>query len=320
MGKSVKSGLPDIKDLLEAGVHFGHESKRWDPNFNKYIFAKRDKFHIIDLEQTITCLEKALNFLKKAAGQGEVLFIGTKRQARDFVKEGALECGAAYVVNRWPGGFFTNFPVILKSMKKLIDIETTLEEKSFELSQQDLSILRREWARLDRLFSGVKLLTRVPSCMVVIDANFEKIAVREARKKGIKVVALVDSNTDPSTVDFPIPANDDALKSIELFMSYFKNAVLEGNKGNGLKHVIKDFSKVGIKEAKDIEKNKEEIKGKEVEIKEEIKIDNKKDGVEKVKKVSKKSVKKKSVKSAKKKSAVKKTTRKKTKTKKVAKK
>ncbi|MBU0975343.1 MAG: 30S ribosomal protein S2 [Patescibacteria group bacterium] len=251
--------LPTVKELLEAGVHFGHETKRWNPAFGDYIFTKRGKFHIIDLEKTLDKLEIALNFLIKAASEGDILIVGTKRQAREIVKEEATRCGAHFVINRWIGGQVTNFDRIAKSIRKLRSIEEKLDGDISEYNQQQLSVLRREWARLDRLFGGVKQLEKIPSAVVLIDALYEKIPLRELSVANVPVIALVDSNTDPAGLEYPVPGNDDAIKSVKLFMRFFADAILAGNKGNGIKHFFKDFSTVGIK-AEDLKESKEEKK------------------------------------------------------------
>lgn len=248
--------LPTVKEMLEAGVQFGHETKRWNPNFAEYIYTKRGKFHIIDLEKTLKMLSEAMKFLTDTSRKGkEVLIIGTKRQARDIVKEMAVRCGAHYVTNRWVGGLMTNFDVIQKSVARLREIEEDLSKDTKRYSQQQLSVLRREWARLDRLFSGVKYLKKAPDVIVVIDAHYDKIVVREAKAAKVPIIAIVDSNTDPRGIDYVIPANDDAIKSINLFAKYLADAILKGNEGKGVKHEFIDLSTVGIKE-KDIKKEK----------------------------------------------------------------
>lgn len=242
-----KIELPTPKDLLEAGAHFGHETKRWHPKYEEYIYASRGEFHIINIEKTIEELEKALKFLAKTASRNEVLFVGGKRQAREFVKQGAVEAGAHFIVNRWAGGLLTNFNMIKKSIKQLRELEEVLSGDLDEFTQQELAVLRREWGRLNRLFGGVKNMTRPPGAVVIIDAHYESIALRESIKKGIPIVALIDSNTDPSNIDYPVPANDDALKSVKLFMEYFVKAVKAGNRGKGVQYDFRDYSKVGIK-------------------------------------------------------------------------
>jgi len=245
----VKYKLPEISELLEAGVHFGHETKRWNPAYGEFIFSTRGKFHIINVEKTLEKMKEALEALVEASKKGEILFVGTKRQARELLRECAIACGAHFVINRWPGGLLTNFEVISKGIERLRKLEENFENKANDYNQAELSVYRRRWGRLDRLFSGVKSMTRLPSAILVVDSHFEKNAVREAKIKNIPVIALVDSNSDPNMVDFPIPANDDALKSIQLFAKYF----VENINSFGVKRVAyeyKDFSKIGIEKEK----------------------------------------------------------------------
>jgi len=239
--------LPTVKELLEAGVHFGHETKRWHPNFEHYIYSKRGDFHIIDLEKTLEKFQEALEFIEKKA-DSDILIVGTKRQARRIVREGAIRAGIHFVTNRWVGGLFTNFDEISKGIKRLRKLEDILGGDLEDLSQQQLSVLRKEWGRLIRLFGGVKYLDSIPDVIIIFDPNFEKIVFREAKKAKIPIVAIVDSNTDPKGVDYPIPANDDAIKSIELFAKYIADAIINSRKGKGLEHKFEDFSLVGIKE------------------------------------------------------------------------
>ena len=250
-GTSRSFELPSVKELLEAGVHFGHETKRWNPNYREYIYQKRGKFHIIDLEKTLEKLEEALKFLKESASKGEILIVGTKRQARDIVREEAIRSGALYVTNRWVGGQLTNFEKVQKSIDKLTKIEERLSGDLSKISQQRLSVLRREWGRLERLFGGIKKMKRIPSAIVLIDALYERIPLHEATVANVPVVALVDSNTNPLDLDYPIPGNDDAIRSIKLFVKMFADAILLGNKGKGVKHEFTDFSTIGVKDDKE---------------------------------------------------------------------
>lgn len=257
--KNIKIKLPSLKELLKAGVHFGHETKRWNPNYQKYIYTKRGKFHIIDLEKTLEKLKEALMFLGGKA-DSDILIVGTKRQARDIVKEEAMRCGIHFVTNRWVGGLFTNFEEISKGIKRLRELEDILDGDLKGLSQQRLSVLRKEWGRLIRLFGGVKYLDSIPDVIIIFDTNYERIVFREAKKAKIPVVAIVDSNTDPSSIEYPIPANDDAIKSIKLFAQYIADAIINNRKGKGVNHELKDFSMVGIKQAdKKVTKSKDKI-------------------------------------------------------------
>ncbi len=264
MQKQIK--LPTVKELLEAGVHFGHETKRWNPEFRDYIFGKRGNFHIINLEKTLECLDKALRFLVEISAKGEILMIGTKRQARYIVKDEAVRCGAHFIVNRWIGGLITNFDEVQKSIKKLRDIENILSGDLGNYTQQQLSVLRRKWARLERLYGGVKTMEQIPIAAFVIDANYERIPVKELSGAGIPIVALVDSNTNPELVDYPIPANDDAIKSINLFVMYVADAILAGNMGKGVKHEFKDLSNVGIEKQSNLQSKNKNVTEKKKEI------------------------------------------------------
>lgn len=287
-----KVNLPSVKKLLEAGAHFGHETKRWHPAYKKYIFTKRGDFHIIDLEKTLEKMQEALDFITEQASKGEILIIGTKRQARDIVRQEAIRCGAHFVINRWVGGLITNFDEIQKSIRRLRKTEKILSGNVDEYSQQRLSVLRKEWARLDRLFGGVKTMERLPQAVVVIDAMYERIPVREVKTSEIPIVGLVDSNTNPKDIDYPIPANDDAIKSVRLFVTYIADAILMGNKGKGVEHEFEDYSMVGIKaeDRKDTEEEKE--KEKPTNKKKEKKSKTKSKETKKEKKVKKKKAKK----------------------------
>jgi small subunit ribosomal protein S2 len=257
--KAKKSSIkiPTVRELLEAGAHFGHETKRWNPNYAEFIYTKRDKFHIIDLEKTLKKFKEALEFIQKVAPKGNILIVGTKRQARDIVREEAIRCGAHFVINRWVGGTISNFPRISKSIEKLRKIEEKLKGDVKKYTQQQLAVLRREWARYDRLFGGIKKLEKLPDVVIIIDAKYEKMTVRELKSAKIPIIAVVDSNTNPKGIDYPIPANDDAIKSVELLVKYISDAILKGNRGRGVRHEFEDLSMVGIKKS-DIKKVKSE--------------------------------------------------------------
>ena len=250
--------FPSVKDLLEAGAHFGHETKRWNPNYREFIFTQRGNFHIIDLEKTLDFLKEALEFLKEAASKGEVLFVGTKRQARDIIRDEAIRCGAHFVTNRWVGGQLTNFEKVKKSISRLLNIEKKLNGDLAGISQQRLSVLRREWGRLERLFGGVKFMEMIPQAIVIVDPLYEKIAFKESKVANVPIVALIDSNTSPKGIDYPIPGNDDAIKSIKLFINTLASAILIGNKGKGIRHKFYDFSRVGVNVEPDKKNLKEE--------------------------------------------------------------
>lgn len=250
--------LPTIADLLEKGVHFGHEAKRWNPKMAEYIYTKRGGIHVIDLAQTSRNLESALNFLKGAARRGDVIFVGTKRQACEIVKNSALECGAHYVVGRWAGGVVTNYSVIRKSLKNLLKLEKQLLTGVENRTKQEVSWMKKEYDRLNRLYEGLKHLSSKPTAVVVVDAKRERIAIREARKAGIPVVALADTNVDPDLIDYIIPGNDDAIGSIELIMGLISQAILEGNEGKRLNAIRKSYEAelAGLKESADLRKTR----------------------------------------------------------------
>ncbi|MDP2929279.1 MAG: 30S ribosomal protein S2 [Candidatus Omnitrophota bacterium] len=219
-----------MKSLLEAGVHFGHETKRWNPKMKKYIFGEKNKIYIIDLEKTQTALLKACDFLSKIASEGgSILFVGTKKQAQEIVKEEALRCGMFYVNQRWLGGMLTNFQTIKKSIKRLEDIESMREDGRFDkISKKEASQLNKEAFKLNKNLEGIRAMGKPPKAMFIIDSKKEDIAVKEARNMHIPIVALVDTNCDPDVIDYPIPGNDDAIRSIKLMMSIIADSVLKG--------------------------------------------------------------------------------------------
>lgn len=224
----VESAL--IKNLLEAGVHFGHETKRWNPKMKRYIFGEKNGIYIIDLAQTEQKLLKALAFLKDtAAAGGYILFVGTKKQAQDIIKEEASRSGMFYVNQRWLGGMLTNFHTIKKSIKRLDELERLKENGTFaKLSKKETSQLNKEIFRLNKNLEGVRAMDKLPKAMFVIDSKKEEIAVKEARKLGIPVVASVDTNADPDMIDYIIPSNDDAIRSIRLITSLVADTITEG--------------------------------------------------------------------------------------------
>lgn len=220
----------DIKALLEAGVHFGHKTSRWHPKMAPYIHSKRQDSHIIDLTKTVEALDKALPFLTKAASQKPVLFVGTKKQAKELVKAAAEKAGQPYVTERWIGGMLTNVATMNAQIKKLRDLERRMASGDLEKRYNKLEVQRfqEEIDLLNEKYGGIKELSGRPSALVVIDAMTDVNAIREAKNLGVPVVALVDTNVNPSDVDYVIPANDDAIKSIQIMLDYFVAAVLEG--------------------------------------------------------------------------------------------
>ncbi len=219
-----------VKQLLEAGVHFGHQTRRWNPKMQKYIFGEKNGIYIINLELTLDCLTKALNFLKKVASEGkEVLFVGTKKQAQESVKEASEKCKMPYVNTRWLGGMLTNFSTIRKSVARLDWIDQTEREGNFKfITKKEASGLVKEREKLMRYLTGVRNMKKLPGALFIIDTKKEEIALHEAMKLGIPTVALIDTNCDPDLVDFPVPGNDDAIRAIKLFCDAVLEAVNEG--------------------------------------------------------------------------------------------
>ncbi len=218
-----------MRQLLEAGVHFGHTTRRWNPKMQPYIFGERNGVHIIDLEQTVPMLHRALESVRDvAAGGGRVLFVGTKRQASEIVAETAARCGQYYVNHRWLGGMLTNWKTISNSIKRLRDLEKALQEENLGLTKKELLRQTRERNKLDRALGGIKDMGGLPDVLFVIDTNKESIAVLEANKLGIPVVAVLDSNSNPDGIAFPVPGNDDAMRAITLYCEMVAGAVLDG--------------------------------------------------------------------------------------------
>ena len=219
-----------MKELLEAGVHFGHQTKRWNPKMKKYIFGKRNGIYIIDLQKTLKCFREAAAFITDVASQGKnILFVGTKRQAQDAIYEEANRCGMFYVNNRWLGGTLTNFVTIRKSISRLKEIEAMLVEGSDAiLTKKERIQLDREKAKLSKNLIGIKEMEELPDVLFVVDPKKEYIAVSEANKLGIPVIAIVDTNCDPELIHYPIPGNDDAIRAIRLFASRIADAYLTG--------------------------------------------------------------------------------------------
>ena len=223
--------LPEftMRQLLEAGVHFGHQTRRWNPKMRPYLFGARNGVHVIDLEQTVPLLHQALVALRDvAAGGGRILFVGTKRQASRPIAETARRCGQYYVNHRWLGGMLTNWKAISGSIKTLADLEATLADESAGLTKKEMLQLVRRRNKLDLALGGIRDMGGVPDILVVIDTNKEDIAILEARKLGIPVVAIIDSNCDPDLITHPIPGNDDAIRAINLYCDLFARAVIDG--------------------------------------------------------------------------------------------
>ncbi len=223
--------LPEftMRQLLEAGVHFGHQTRRWNPKMGPYIFGVRNSVHILDLQQTVPMFHQALSALRDvAAGGGRILFVGTKRQASEPVADAARRCGQYYVNHRWLGGMMTNWKAVSGSIKTLIVLEEQLGDENLGLTKKEVLQLTRRRDKLDRALGGIKDMGCVPDILVVIDTNKEDIAVMEARKLGIPVVAVVDSNCDPELISYPIPGNDDAIRALNFYCDLFARAIIDG--------------------------------------------------------------------------------------------
>ena len=222
-----------MKQLLEAGVHLGHQTRRWDPKMAEYIFQARNGIHIIDLQKTSKKLDEAYNFVREQAEEGKtVLFVGTKKQAQECIKEAAEKCGMYYVDQRWLGGMLTNFNTIQGRIKRLEDLERMQEDGTFEvLPKKEVILLKKEMDKLQKNLGGIKEMKEIPGVMFVVDPKKEHIAVLEAHKLGIPVVGLVDTNCNPEEVDLAIPGNDDAIRAVKLIADCIANAVIEGRQG-----------------------------------------------------------------------------------------
>jgi small subunit ribosomal protein S2 len=221
-----------MKELLEAGVHFGHQTKRWNPKMKEYIFGQRNGIYIIDLQKTIRVFKDALQFIRSVAESGkEVLMVGTKKQAQDIIRELSLKCESSYVNQRWLGGLLTNFSVIRGSVEKLIELDEMKEDGRWGLlSKKEQSKLEKVYRKLSKNIGGIKNMLELPGALFIIDSTKEEIAINEARKLNIPIVAVVDTNGDPENIDHPIPGNDDAVRAIELFTSKVAEAIIEGKK------------------------------------------------------------------------------------------
>ena len=265
--------------LLEAGVHFGHQAKRWNPKMKEYIFTARDDIHIIDLQKTVEKIEEAYaELLKACENGGKVLFVGTKKQAKDASVEEATRCNSYYVTERWLGGILTNFRTIRDRVKRLVEIESMEASGKFELlPKKEVAKIQKEYARLNKLLSGIREMDRLPKAIIVVDPRVEINAIREARRLHIPVFGIVDTNCDPDDVDFPIPANDDAVRSVKVVLGVLANAVCEANGLELLDFVSEDDNNRPSREIKvetkiveldNFEEEIEEVKEIEVEVKE----------------------------------------------------
>ena len=229
-----------IKQLLEAGVHFGHHTRRWSPKMAEYIFTERNGIYIIDLQKTVKKFEEAYMFARELSAQGgNILFVGTKKQAADAIKEEALRCGQYYVNVRWPGGMLTNFKTIKKSIARLNSLEKMQEDGTFEmLTKKEAAAKQKEIFDFEKSLGGIKTMERLPDAIFIVDPRKEHIAVLEAKKLGIPVIAIVDTNCDPDDADYVIPGNDDAIRAIKLISSVIADAVIEGKQGEQLTEAV----------------------------------------------------------------------------------
>ncbi len=262
-----------IKQLLEAGVHFGHHVSRWNPKMKKFIFGERSNIYIIDLEKTVSFLNEARDFVKDIASKGEaVLFVGTKRQAQDLILAEAQRSGMYYIKDRWLGGTLTNFKTIRNSIKRLEKIETMQKDGTFSaITKKEKAILTKEMDKLKKNLQGIVNMKKMPGALFIVDAKKEDIAVKEARKLGIPIVAIIDTNADPDLIDYPIPANDDAMRSIKLLTGLITDSIVEGRKQfdeSNIAELARLQEEEDTKEIKDKEKSEKLVEAiKEVPVK-----------------------------------------------------
>jgi small subunit ribosomal protein S2 len=235
LGEKLMS-VVSLKELLDSGVHFGHQTRRWNPKMSQYIYTARNGVHIIDLVQTAQLIEDAYQYLKKAAGEGKkVLFVGTKRQAAGIIAQEAHRCGAFYINQRWLGGMLTNWETIKSRVARLQELEQLDESGALDRRpKKEASVLRKEMGKLQRYLGGIKKMRRVPDIVVIIDIRREHNAVQECQKLGIPIISLLDTNCNPDVVDLPIPANDDAIRSIKLILGKLAEAIYEGRYGKAI--------------------------------------------------------------------------------------
>ena len=254
-----------MKQLLEAGVHFGHQTRRWDPKMAEYIFQARNGIHIIDLQKTSKKLDEAYSFIKEQAEEGKtILFVGTKKQAQECMKEAAEKCGMYYVDQRWLGGMLTNFGTIRTRVQRLKDLETMQEDGTFDiLPKKEVILLKKEMEKLEKNLGGIKDMEELPGVIFLVDPKKERIAILEAKKLGIPVVGLVDTNCNPEELDYPIPGNDDAIRAVKLVADVMANAVIEGKQGESFEPEMQEEQTAQTEEATSIEEVVEKAEGTE---------------------------------------------------------
>lgn len=262
-----------LKELLDCGVHFGHQTRRWNPKMAPYIYTARNGVHIIDLVQTATLLEEAYNFLKKAAEGGKkVLFVGTKRQAAGIVAQEAKRCGSYYINQRWLGGMLTNWETIKSRISYLKELEILEESGAIDRRpKKEASVLRRKLEKLRKYFGGIKEMRRVPDIVIIVDTKREYNAVKECQKLGLTIVSMLDTNCDPDGIDYPIPANDDAIRSVKLIIGKLADAIYEGryNKAAAEGRLDEFLASVSAAEDSEYEVEEEEVEEEELEMDEE---------------------------------------------------
>ena len=257
--------------LLEAGAHFGHQTKRWNPKMKEYIYNSRDDIYIIDLQKTVEKMEEAYAALNKIASEGgKVLYVGTKKQAQEVCKEEAERSNMYYMTERWLGGTLTNFRTIRKRVNRLEEIEKMENDGTFDkLPKKEVVGLKKEYDKLNKNLCGIREMTKLPQAVIIVDSTKEYNAIREARKLGIPVFGLIDTNCDPDDVDYVLPANDDAVRSIKVVLGALTNAIIEANGGTIVDYVSEDDKKVS-KEKTSVKKEKKEVKEETAEVKEEV--------------------------------------------------
>ncbi len=247
-----------MKQLLEAGVHFGHQTRRWDPRMAEYIFQARNGIHIIDLQKASKKIDEAYEFIKEQVEEGKtVLFVGTKKQAQECMKDAAIKSGMYYVDQRWLGGMLTNFDTIQKRIQRLKDLETMEQDGTFDvLPKKEVILLKKEMEKLEKNLGGIKEMDKLPGVIFLVDPKKERIAILEARKLGIPVVGIVDTNCNPEDLDYPIPGNDDAIRAVKLIADVMANAVIEGKQGESFE--IEEISEDETEDIVDEEMSMEE--------------------------------------------------------------
>ena len=248
--EEMKMAVVAMKQLLEAGVHFGHQTRRWDPKMAEYIFQARNGIHIIDLQKTSKKIDEAYSFMKEQAEEGKtVLFVGTKKQAQECMKEAAEKSGMFYVNQRWLGGMLTNFGTIRRRVERLKELETMQEDGTFDvLPKKEVILLKKEMEKLEKNLGGIKEMTQIPGVIFVVDPKKERIAILEARKLNIPVVGLIDTNCNPDDVDYAIPGNDDAIRAVKLIADTMANAIIEGRQGESMDMEVEEMAQEEVKE------------------------------------------------------------------------